>query len=612
MIKTILIPGARILCGAALSLLAAAAFADGSKDPGAQYSDTKVRVDPATQVRTYSGRIVVHVGGLFPRGDSALYVGTWDPGSKATTETIGESTASKGYCQDDPWQGYDGRWDTDCKLVELGSLNNRIPGATPNRFPFTAFWGGVPYGLRRQLLSEALAANKAQQDAQAAAAQKPDGPPSFPPDAVEAYVYVDANKRQGNVMFVLPRIDDRRWVDRFEVEIAFTPYKKGLVFGPSTNWVADGSMPGPALPMTSQTQMQQFYWVKKKNLDDNTDYGFRVCAVNAAGRTCAPPVVAKLENPPKGSLSLGAAGGGVPMAKDAAGPAQGTASLGAGGQMQTSGAAALGTQKQSAGSVGSAFSAASPTATTIGRSSPGSAAALLPAIQSPNPASRNLPSSAATTAGPNWGATSEPPNEPPPPREPKPKRDAAPAVSAGSMAPGAMTARSATNPQAPTTAMNWGGAGAPSPAGQVAAVAVPTGPSGIMMPKAPQRPLAVKVRELAGDPNFAEVSWQQSPIAADTPRVDRYRVLVCPKAGNGELCGGDGIAVEMKVGELVPLGGTLSARVPAQVPWNGIPSPVVNVQVCAQNTAGTSCTGRVPIQFWQKGEVAGGLSKGKP
>ncbi len=648
--RNVMIGCTKALCGSSLLLFSALAMADGSKDPGVAYGNTNVSVDAVTGLRTYGGSMTVtRPSGFYGQGGlniAGAYIGTWDPLTKRTKETIpGVSNSSVGYCNEDPWQGNPGNFDTGCANVELGAGSG--PGFTPNRFPFSAFWGAVPYGLRAKLLSEALSANQAKQDAQAAAAARPDGPPANPPANVEAYVFREGNKRQGAVDFVLPQINPRRWIDRFEVEVAFTPYQRGLNLNAQLNWLPDGSMPGPAMPLTSQTRMDQYYYVKKTNLDDNTDYAFRICAVNAAGRTCASPVLAVLDKTPAFAISNRSKGrvaitqGGQPQPANGNGTGQ-AGSAPAWGQAGANSSLIGLLAPNPSRDVGGSTRVAAP-AGALARSGFGDGSAPASVQSAPGQAPGGAPPGAygapaavgaVQNPGYKWGNASEPSGEPKapepkPPQEPKPKRDSGFAVgAAGAALPAVQSAQSvpparfniappalALPPAQAPSGMTAPGPSGPSvlqPTRGLSALQQPVPSNAALVPgrvpttapKPPLRPHGVRMREITGDPNNAEVSWLAPANGGADPVIDRFRVLVCPAGGNGQLCGGE-LAVELNPGQPVPPGSGFTARVPAVVPYNGTPSPVINIEVCAQNGGGMTCTDPLPIQFWQRGQSYG-------
>ncbi len=595
--------GAVALAAASFAVAAQARYND--DDRACSYSNTTVALEilKGHQVQIYRGtascrRADSGLQGLLLPNEyrSFSYEGTFDEATQVSTELIrsgADEYSATGRCPINPWINIEATSAKGFRLVppcQNVNFTSSLRFGTADRFPFMARFGGVPWSMRLVQLEELQAAQEVKKS-------QPDGAPTFAPQTAAAFVYVYAKRKAGSVQFLLPKIEDRRWIDRFEIEVAFTPHRKGISLDASTNWLADGSMPGPQGPMTSQTDPQQYYEVKKKDYYDDTDYAFRVCAVNAAGRNCATPVVAVFEAQRetfvRGPAATGT--GGLQAQSATALNANGAAAAPNWGGSTTSRTAAPGS---ALGGAGPQWGGLPTTLSATGLTDAERAAKRQRArdSQSAPPGTRGTPPTTPQPCVAGWTG---------------------PGCDAPKGAGAALAGAAATRTAVPET-------------GREAALPPPIGPSGAMftpppdrgtalalqartaaatatpnaLPQKPNLPSDVSPRAIDREPNFVEVTWRV-PVNDGRQRIDRFRVLACPQAGGELFCGGD-VNVAAGAGESFRAGTMISARVGLMVNWKGTPNPVHGVYVCAENSAGLSCIkDMVPVQFWQPPGAAG-------
>jgi hypothetical protein len=575
------------------SFAAAAQARYNDDDRACSYSNTTVALETrqGQQVQIYGGtascrRANSGLDGLLFLSEyhDLSYDGTYNEVTRVATEVIrsdGFQYSATGRCPINPWINVEATSAKGFRLVpacQNVNFTSKFQFGTADRFPFMARFGGVPWSGRLAQLEELWAAQKLKEST-------PDGAPVFAPESVAAHIYVYSKRKAGSLQFLLPAIEARRWIDRFEVEVAFTLHQKGQSL-PWVNWLPDGSMPGPAMPITSQTDQQQYYDAKKKDFYDDTSYAFRVCAVNAAGRTCSAPVVAAVEAQ-RETFARGpdVNGNGVTDARSAK---VATSNANANGAVAAPNWGGSATSRTAA--PGSALGGAGPQ--WGGLPTTQSATALTDAEraakrQRDRDGQTVPPETPGTPPAGTPGAT--PPTTPPatPPATPQP-------CAAGWTGPGCEPPQSTggTPGASRTTAVamtNAAGRGATAPN---------------PLPLKPNLPTDVSPRAIDREPNFVEVTWRV-PANDGRQRIDRFRVLACPQAGGELFCGGD-VNVASSAGESFKAGTVVSARVGLMVNWKGTPNPVHGVYVCAENSAGLSCIkDMVPVQFWQPPGAAG-------
>lgn len=301
---TLPIVAGAVLAALALSPAAHARFDD--NDQACSYRETTAKVTTNNIGRTvqrFAGKATcrnansgLH-GFLFPSSNFQVeYEGSYNEATTETTETIQAMSmtfAASARCAVNPWTQQESNSKNGFRFVPACTNVNftgQWPYGPADRFPFMARYGGVPFGMRKQLIDEQLAAIQASANGQVSfsAPNRPSG--------VQATVLRLPKGRVGSVLWQLPKVGQGQWVDRFEVELAFVPNRHDT--DPSqANWLPDGSAPGRTTPMTSTTDPNQYYDTVKKDYYDGTDYWFRVCSVNNVGRACAQPVKAVFETP---------------------------------------------------------------------------------------------------------------------------------------------------------------------------------------------------------------------------------------------------------------------------------------------------------------------------
>lgn len=573
----------------ALACASAAQARFSDNDDACSYSDTSVAVATGAQgqpIETYRGKAVCRRArsglqdGLFPSSGYTLdYVGTYNRVTRETTETIRRDTlefAASGRCAINPWINPESSGPNGFRLVpacDHVNFKSKYPYGPADRFPFMARYGGVPYGVRKAQL------DKIDADEQALRSGARSNTAPQAPQSVQAFVYAMQGGKTGSVLWLLPPVRAGMWVERFEVELAFVPQRKGSDLG-APNWLADGTAPGRTQPVTSTTDPQQYYTTKKKDFYEDTDYTFRVCAVNNVGRNCSNPVLARWEQPKNETIAI----------KGRSGQPQSQASA------QQATLSGSGTTLQPAPNWGGI--AAAPATASAFKSGGGGV---------PNWGGLP-PAPAKTLSGP-------PPGAAPPAAISDAERAArrqrvgdggAPSTSAAGtassmslVAPGAAVAVQKVSPKPAAAA----------PESPPAAVVAAT-PQPAVMPvhgiaRKPQAPLRVTAAPVHRDAQHASVNWV-APEQQGGQRIDAFHVLLCPKEGGGSICGGEVVAPIVAPASAFAPGSMHGATVPATATWKGAISPVVKVQVCSANGAGFTCAAPVDVSFWSA-PAAGGV-----
>lgn len=521
---------------------AQARFSD--NDDACSYSDTSVVVATGAQgqpIETYRGKAVCRRArsglqdGLFPSSGHTLdYVGTYNRVTRETTETIRWDTlefAASGRCAINPWINPESSGPNGFRLVpacDHVNFKSKYPYGPADRFPFMARYGGVPYGVRKAQLDMI----DADEQALRSGARSDTAPQA--PHAVQVFIYATQGSKTGSVLWLLPPVRTGMWVDRFEVDLSFVPRRKGGDPG-ATDWVPDGTAPGRTQPVTSTTDPQQYYTTKKKDFHEDTDYWFRVCAVNNVGRSCSPAVAARWEQP-KDQAIAAAGGGAAPPAKT------------------------LSQQPTSSGSQ----SLMQPAPNWVGTAT--------------------TPATGSAFAGggtPSWGGL--------PPATAKTK---------GSTATGGPSLIAPSTAVAVQKTMQKPAATTPdNPPAVAVAKPQPSVTAAQGVARKPPAPLRVTSAPVPRDAQHASVSWV-APEQAGGQRIDAFHVLLCPKDGGGSICGGDVVAPILAPAPAFAPGSMHTATVPAMATWKGAISPVVKVQVCSANGAGFTCAVPVDVGFW--------------